>query len=583
MLKTINLNNLIKNKFFKVLFIILAVSIFAAPPFALKQIYIGEDVLYHMLRIKELSKNILSGHIFPYIYTGALDGYGYASAFFYPEFTLIIPALFYIAGFSMVNSINISIIIYNVIAGVVSYLCLSIFLKDVLKKDENIIWLSLLGALAYMIYPYRLYNIFYRGALNEFIAMSFSPLAFLAMYKIFFKREFKYWKMLSISFSLMLLTHLGTTLMLGIVGVIFFILNIKLILDIKFIKSMVKAILCSVLATSCFLFPMIEQMSSNEFRYTTLPKLNDINLYELETIDKKALSLIGDSLSQPVLIVGNVLLMILFVYSYKKLSSRLNNKRWDMLIGSILLFVYVFIMQTDIFPWISIKKIFPPIQQIQFPFRFFTLLGFAFSLIVVSSTPILKDKDKGIKCVIILFMMIFPSLVISGKDLERYSYKVNEIDEINTSMHLGFAEYLPSKVEHKYREYIQERGNTIKIKHQDGFEEDVKRSADESHTKYLIDNRKGNIDSVQLPLIYYKGYAIKNNENNIGIKESSNGFIEINNIPKDMVDVEIYYKGTLIQGISKFITIAFLCSTVLFNKIYKRKELCKCFRNQTII
>lgn len=567
----INFNNLTKNNFLKVLIVILAVSIFAAPPFTINQIYIGEDVLYHMLRIEELSKNILNGHIFPYIHTGALGGYGYASAFFYPEFTLIIPSLFYIAGISMINSINISIVIYNVIAGIVSYLCLTIFLKDVLKKDKNINWLSLLGAIAYIVYPYRLYNIFYRGALNEFIAMSFSPLSLLAMYKIFLKKEFKYWKMLSISFSLMLLTHLGTTLMFGIVGIIFFAMNIKLILNKNFLKSMIKAVSCAVLATSCFLFPMIEQMLSNEFRYTTLPKLNNEKLYELLTIDQKAFPIIGDLLSQPILILVNLLLILLLVYIYRKLSNKLKNNRWSILIGSLLIFIYVFIMQTDIFPWISVRKIFPPIQQIQFPFRFFTLLGLAFSLIIALSVPTLKDKDKSIKSIIILFIMIIPNLTISDKDLEIYSYKINELDKINNAWCLGFAEYLPSKIEHKYREYLQERGNTITVKYQDGIEEDIKRNADESHVEYLIDNRKGNIESVELPLIYYKGYAIKNNKNDIEIKESSRGFVEIKNIPKDKVNVEVYYKGTQVQRLSNITTTAFLLICIS-SKIKKEKR-----------
>lgn len=568
----INFNNLTKNNFLKVLIVILAVSIFATPPFTINQIYIGEDVLYHMLRIEELSKNILNGHIFPYIHTGALGGYGYASAFFYPEFTLIIPSLFYIAGISMINSINISIVIYNVIAGIVSYLCLTIFLKDVLKKDKNINWLSLLGAIAYIVYPYRLYNIFYRGALNEFIAMSFSPLSLLAMYKIFLKKEFKYWKMLSISFSLMLLTHLGTTLMFGIVGIIFFAMNIKLILNKNFLKSMIKAVSCAVLATSCFLFPMIEQMLSNEFRYTTLPKLNNEKLYELLTIDQKAFPIIGDLLSQPILILVNLLLILLLVYIYRKLSNKLKNNRWSILIGSLLIFIYVFIMQTDIFPWISVRKIFPLIQQIQFPFRFFTLLGLAFSLIIALSVPTLKDKDKSIKSIIILFIMIIPNLTISDKDLEIYSYKINELDKINNAWCLGFAEYLPSKIEHKYREYLQERGNTITIKYQDGIEEDIKRNIDESHVEYLIDNRKGDIESVELPLIYYKGYAIKDNENNIEIKESSGGLIEIKNIPKDKINVEVYYKGTCIQYISNIVTMAFLLFILIYN-LNKRKGL----------
>lgn len=578
-MKTINLKKLINSNFLKVLFIILIISVFAAPPFVIKQIYIAEDVLYHILRINELSKNILNGHIFPYIHTGALDGYGYGGAFFYPEFTLTIPALFYIAGFDIVDSINISIVIYNVVAGILSYLCLTVFLKDVLKKDDSITWISLIGAIAYIVYPYRLYNIFYRGAINEFIAMSFTPLSLLAMYKIFFKKEFEYWKMLSASFSLMLLTHLGTTLMLGIVGVIFFILNIKLIADKKFIKNMLKAILCAVLATSYFLFPMIEQMLSNEFRYTTLPKLNDETLYELKTIDKQALSIVGDSLNQPILILGNVLLILLLVYVYKKLSDKLKSNRWSIIIGSTLLFVYVFVMQTDIFPWVSIKEIFPLIQQIQFPFRFFTLLGLAFSLIIALSAPTLIAEDKYIKCIIILFVMISPSLTISDKDLKRYSYNADEVNKINVSCNLGFAEYLPSKIKHEYKDYIQERGNVIKIRYKDGTEEDVKRNFNESHTEYSINNSKGDIESIELPLVYYKGYDIKNNKNKIEIKESSNGFIEVKNIPKSIVDIEVYYKGTFTQVISNFVSVISLCSMILFNKIYKRKEMCRCSKN----
>ena len=369
----------------------------------------------------------------------------------------------------------------------------------------------------------------------------------------------------------MLLTHLGTTLMFGIVGIIFFAMNIKLILNKNFLKSMIKAVSCAVLATSCFLFPMIEQMLSNEFRYTTLPKLNNEKLYELLTIDQKAFPIIGDLLSQPILILVNLLLILLLVYIYRKLSNKLKNNRWSILIGSLLIFIYVFIMQTDIFPWISVRKIFPPIQQIQFPFRFFTLLGLAFSLIIALSVPTLKDKDKSIKSIIILFIMIIPNLTISDKDLEIYSYKINELDKINNAWCLGFAEYLPSKIEHKYREYLQERGNTITVKYQDGIEEDIKRNADESHVEYLIDNRKGNIESVELPLIYYKGYAIKNNKNDIEIKESSRGFIEIKNIPKDKVNVEVYYKGTQVQRLSNITTTAFLLICIS-SKIKKEKR-----------
>ena len=119
----------------------------------------------------------------------------------------------------------------------------------------------------------------------------------------------------------------------------------------------------------------------------------------------------------------------------------------------------------------------------------------------------------------------------------------------------------------------------IKIRYKDGTEEDVKRNFNESHTEYSINNSKGDIESIELPLVYYKGYDIKNNKNKIEIKESSNGFIEVKNIPKSIVDREVYYKGTFTQVISNFVSVISLCSMILFNKIYKRKEMCRCSKN----
>lgn len=569
------LNNVIKNKFVQIIFIIIVASICAAPPIALKQIYIGEDTLYHILRIEELSKNILNGKIFPYIHSGAIGGYGYASAFFYPELTLIIPALFYIAGFSIITSINVSIIIYNVLAGVIAYFCIKIYLEDVLKEDKNKLWLSLIGALAYIVYPYRLYNIFYRSALNEFIAMCFIPLALLSIYKIFVKKEFNYWKMLSISFSLSLLTHLGVTLMLGMVCVIFFVLNIKILFDKNFIKNIFKAILCSILSTSYFLFPMIEQMISNEFFYTSLPKLNNPKIYANQTIDKKAMILIGDALSQPVLILLNVLLIMLIFKISKKISSKIKNKRLVIILKSTLVFIYIFIMLTDIFPWTTVIRLFPLILKIQFPFRFLALAGLMYSFIIALSTPRVNKNNKITKVIIVILMVINPKLIITDQYMKSISIEEKNLKKIDISWCLGCGEYLPSKIDPEYEKYLKNRGNIVKIKYIDGRVEKIKRSAEESHTNYMFDNIKNDIESIELPLIYYKGYEIKESTNNIQINESSNGFIEIKNIPCEKVYVEIYYKGTLIQSISNIITVVFLSSLLLKQIIASRNLFLK--------
>lgn len=576
--KMIILNNSIRNKRFFVILAIFITSICSSPPFTTKHIFIGGDTLYHILRVEELSKNILNGNFFPYIHSGALGGYGYASAFFYPELTLIIPAIFHILGFDTLISINISSVIYNAIAGIIMYYCLKIYLNDVLNKEDDEAWLSLIGAIAYIAYPYRLYNLFYRVALNEYIAMCFIPLALLSMYKIFFKKEFKYWKMLSISFSLCLLTHLITTLILSIVGIIFFVANIKLITNKEFIKSVSKAILCSILATSYFLFPMIEQMLSNEFFYTTLQTLDDVKLYPNQTIEKRAAILVGDSISQPLLILLNMLIILTMILISKKVFKKTKRKPTMVTINSMLVFVYIFIMQTDIFPWKTVIEIFPVILKIQFPFRFFVLMGVAYSLIIVLTIP--KNKHNMFtKIVIIILIIVSPKLIIKEKSVERESLPEEILKTIDTSWYLGFGEYLPSKIEFNYIEYLYKRGNVVNIKYKNGTKISVERELTKKHTNYTVDNSNGDVEYIEMPLIYYKGYTLKNNATNMQLEESDDGFVKIKNIPKEKIDIEVYYKGTIIQSTSNVTTLIFLFSIILFKKINKRKE---CYHEKVV-
>lgn len=568
-----------KNKLFFTLLIIFIASICAAPPFTIRQLYIGCDGLYHMMRIEELSKNILNGHIFPYMHSGALGGYGYAGAYFYPELTLIIPAILHIIGFTPLASLSISTVIYNIAAGIISYYCLKIYLNDIFEEGDNKELLALIGALAYIAYPYRLYNIFYRTALNEFIAMCFVPLALLSMYKIFFKKEFKYWKMLSISFSLCLLTHLITTLILGIVGVIFFIINIKLISNKEFIKSVSKAILCSILTTSYFLFPMIEQMLSNEFFYTTLPTLDDVVLYSNQTIEKKAILLVGDSISQPALILLNILLIASMVFLSKKAYKITNNRPLLAIVNAFFIYIYVFVMQTDIFPWKTIVKIFPVVIKIQFPFRFFILGGLVYSLMIILAIP-KNNYSTYIKIATMILIIVSPKAIITDRHLDTRSLSIQEINESDNSWYLGFGEYLPSKIEFDYKQYLYKRGNLVNIKYQDGTVESIKRNPEENHASFTIDNSNGNVDYIEMPLIYYKGYDLKNNIANMQIEESSDGFIKVKNIPREKTDIQVYYKGTVVQLISNTITVVFLFYTTLLNKFKKRKEYNKeCISN----
>ena len=71
---------------------------------------------------------------------------------------------------------------------------------------------------------------------------------------------------------------------------------------------------------------------------------------------------------------------------------------------------------------------------------------------------------------------------------------------------------------------------------------------------FVVSNNNNGV-SLELPFIYYLGYDIKINENNIEYTESNNGFISIN-LPKNQEgEIKITYKGTIIEKISFAISI----------------------------
>ena len=80
-------------------------------------------------------------------------------------------------------------------------------------------------------------------------------------------------------------------------------------------------------------------------------------------------------------------------------------------------------------------------------------------------------------------------------------------------------------------------------------------------------------DSIELPLIYYKGYAASLDGISIPVTESSQGLVQI---PIDRSGrVEAYYKGTLVQKLSFYITILsiFVLCSYIFLQRRKDKHL----------
>ncbi len=70
-------------------------------PFCTDQAIYGHDTTFHVQRIAWLAEELANGNYFPAVYSGALNGFGYAAPLFYCPLFLYVPAILYNCGCSL--------------------------------------------------------------------------------------------------------------------------------------------------------------------------------------------------------------------------------------------------------------------------------------------------------------------------------------------------------------------------------------------------------------------------------------------------------------------------------------------------
>ena len=126
-------------------------------------------------------------------------------------------------------------------------------------------------------------------------------------------------------------------------------------------------------------------------------------------------------------------------------------------------------------------------------------------------------------------------------------------------------------------EYIEERENKALILDGKGIIDNQQK--DETRMTFdIIENNSENI-KIELPYIFYVGYNVKLNEEKIDLKESDNGFLQIEINDNKTGTVSIAYTGSTIMNITKIISIiSFILFTIycfkdkIYNIIKSKKE-----------
>lgn len=514
-------DNLIKNSKFRILFFIILTLLSSISLFTISLKY-GHDILFHLSRIVGI-KDSFSNDLFPSIYSNYLNGYGYGNPLFYPDIFLYVPAFINYLGLSINTSYKIFIILVNFFSIISMY----ITVKGISKSK----YAGIISSIIYAFASYRLIDVFSRAALGEALAFIFIPLIIYGIYNIIYG-DYKKFYILVIGMSGLILSHILSTYIICILLSIFCLINIKkFIKEKQRIKYLVISALITLLITAFFIFPMLEQMISGKFLFNNTDKISEITK---RSVPIYALFL---EIILPLKYWIPSGIGIIFIYlTYLKIKSR--NIKDSFITQCFIIGVLCLFLASNIFPWKLFEKAF---SLIQFPWRLYVITTVLLTVGggILISKIYTKNKDR-IKQLIIVFSLSLISLI---------SITVTTLLSGNTNLdnyYISMGEYLPSNVN---LDYIKERGNVVTSNNQITF---THKKVDNKIIIDFVNNYDNTI--LELPLLYYKGYGAKINNEYLDVFKTDNGLVgvKLNNIKEGTLEVSYIKTPTIYisRGIS---------------------------------
>lgn len=538
-----------KTKFYIVLFFCISSLIMCLGYFN-NSLVLLDDMTFHLNRISDLKDSLRNGYFFATISDKTLSGYGYANSFFYPDLFLYVPAFLNLIGVNLITSYKIFMYIITLLTMIVAYISANnIFILNQ-KTTDNSIKFGIIFSLLYTAFPYRLINVFYRGAIGEILSSIFLPLVFWGVYEIFKREDKARWQILAIGMTGVVYSHVLSLFLFSLMVLTICLFNYRKLLNKQVFIKFLKAMFLTFGLSAYFLLPFIEQYLSQGYYFQVKNFLG--------TPSENLFKILNHSNQILWFILNTIFIVSIFLMNKYYLFKKKNLDR-DM-IYLIEISIYLFIMTTNIFPWGIVEKL-PFIAQIQFTWRLFLILSLFF---VLGLSRAIYFSFNNVKNSSIHLAMTLSTLFIF---LLGYSPNDGEIvvnkDYDNEFTSIGYAEYLPDTFN---IEYYQNKGFNITA-----IDGEIKSSNIHKENGSFIGEFEVESENtiLELPITYYKGYKILLNEEEICYEKSNKGLIQINTKTQVRGDITVKYNYLLMQYLG--LTISFINLLILI-KSHKKNE-----------
>ncbi len=543
----------------------------------------GHDFRFHLVRIEGIKDAWLSGQFPVRLNPDFYKGYGYANPIFYGEIFLYFPAFLRLIGVRLTTAYDCFVVAVNLATALVTY-----YSAKYIFKNRGIAGMV---AFLYTLAPYRIIDIYQRSAVGEYTAMIFLPLVVVGMYKIYTddttKKAYRFCYLpLAIALTGIIQSHVLTGEMTGI-----FILAVCVLALIRTFQkprffALVKTVIVTLLINAWFLLPFLDFSQTQEIRVLRAKKweyLQDGGLFWDQIIGlfprysyypRSA----GDVLRNEMplclglgLVLGVLLCGAMLILKRKEETGTQRKMAWICL-GLCILACF---MTTVDFPWDRIMERIPNlahvVYSIQFIWRFLAIAS-VFAVILCGFGVLFLEKRFGsaigyVAAAVICILTLIGSVYFMEDTIQNTRVWVyNDLDEVDTMAAVSGAEYSIMNASWPViNEVDQPEVNGAEIT---AYEKEGSVLSFE-----VLDSAEGG--TVTLPILAYKGYAIKDSDgllNQSNVSQSEDARVMIVLPERYTGTITVFYKGMWYWRVGEAVSVLTLLGIVVLKVRSKRKE-----------
>lgn len=538
--------------------LIIIASIIISIPLANKNLNIyRDDGIQHICRIIGTEQTLADKQFLPMIMSNLCNNFGYSWNIFYSPLTAYMSVVFRIFNFSYVNCLKLCMFVIVLLSGITMY-------KFALRITKNK-KLATLASIIYILAPYRITDMYIRTALAELASFIFIPIVFEGLY-IIVNEEKKSYK-LALGAAGLILTHQVIAMYTAIICFIYLIVFFKKLKSKTVLKNIGVNLLFCILMTSFYWVGLLQHYLNTSYEVFVPGRMER---EEVLIFYKAKFSQLFITNSEQTMIYAigllSVIGLVLTPIAYKKIPKEYKKTYMFFLIAGIILIG----MTLSIFPF---EKLPQALTMLQFTFRLFTFTSFFFAFVVATNFAILIKNFKTLDIVVLLTISIL--LLVPYKSKLDFNLQENEerlingvrVTENTGRVHAGMAsmEYLPTKAFKNLKHIANRKDEVIVLDNDEAVISDYTKQNSNMNCKILNVKKE---TTIELPYIYYLGYRVYANDQEIKYTESDNGLIQIN-IAQDS-QIKVKYLGTNEMLISYAVSIISFATIIVLN--HKNKD-----------